>query len=111
MAGKEKEWSRTVGDSPTRYDSTQCHWTVRSKMAQNMTLMLVVKSDVSAAFPQFLMSKVGGAGAVSVCWGWEGGDASLGGCSLTQVLCEQLSVHFRQVTEDRQLEQPHFVLA
>lgn len=39
-------------------------------MAQNMTLMLVIKSDISAAFPQFLMSKVGGAGTVSVCWGW-----------------------------------------
>lgn len=33
---------------------------------KHMTLMLVVKSEVAAAFPQFLMSKAGGAGAVSV---------------------------------------------
>lgn len=97
----------TSGDSYTKCDSIQCHRTVCSEVATMVTSLLIVKFCVASA----LLQVSGGAGAVSACAGGEVSGASLGGCSLTQVLCEQMSAHSGQVTEDRPMEQFHFSLA
>lgn len=74
------------------------------KMARLVTLLLIIKFDVAVASSPF--SDGQSWGCFCVCWVWVGG-ASLGGCSLTQVLCEQMSVHSRQAAGDRLMKQLH----